>query len=552
MTHSPASVRTARPATRRAPFWLAMLPALLPALLFLVLVVSPPLNQDVAAVLSFAERMVGGERLYTDLIDVNPPLVFLLNLPPAWLAAVTPLDGVQALLLFLLAFSGVVAAMCWKLAPPRGAAEAAMLLALLPLALLLAGYDFGQREQMMAAAALPYLFLAERRIEGRGPGVPGAGPVQWTLPGMRLRGARGGPGPLLAGGAVGLAAIGFALKPHFLAVPALVEAVVLVAAMRRHGWAAALRDPVPWALAGLWLLYLGAVALLFPAYFDSVLPLVWDYYVGLGGAPWWQVLLTEQLFTAAVMTVALAGFTFAIGTRTLGWLPRLLAAAALGALAAALVQHKGWSYHVVPVWMWGGLLGGIAMARAADALLTAPLARRLAPLMAAAATIGLTLLVIRGGEAPWRELNYDKGPAGRIAAWLETRVPDGRLLVLSPDIYPAYPALNYAENRPVLRFMSTWLLQAVYRTCPADGARFRAPAQMGPAERYLFDGVAQDFTEHPPAAVLVARDAGIPWCANQPFDMIAYFTRQPRFAAMWRQYRQTGEIEGYMLFERIL
>ncbi|WP_237180637.1 hypothetical protein [Roseomonas haemaphysalidis] len=549
MTHSPVSARTVRHATRRAPRWFGMIPALLPALLFLALVVSPPLNQDVAAVLSFAERMVGGEQLYTDLIDVNPPLVFLLNLPPAWLASVTPLDGVQALLLCLLAFSGLSGWMCWRLAPPRGVAEAAMMLALLPLVLLVAGYDFGQREQIMAAAALPYLFLAERRVEGPGPGVAGVGLVL-AMPG-HWRGAFGGSGRLLVAGTVLMAAIGFALKPHFLAVPALVEGVVLLASARRHGWRAALRDPVPWSLAALWLLYVAIVAIGFPAYFGEVLPLVWDYYIGLGGAPWWQVLLTEQLFTAAVMTVALAGFTFAIGTRTLGWLPRLLAVAALGALAAALVQHKGWSYHVVPVWMWGGLVGGIAMARAADALLPAPLAGRLAPLMAAAATIGLTLLVIRGGEAPWREFNYDQGPAGRIAAWLEKRVPDGRLLVLSPDIYPAYPALNYAENRPVLRFMSTWLLQAVYRSCPADGARFRAPAQMGPAERYLFEGVAQDFTEHPPAAVLVARDAGISWCANQPFDMVAYFTRQPRFAAMWRQYRQTGEIEGYMLFERI-
>lgn len=550
MTHSPVSSRPARPATRRAPPWLALLPALLPALLFLVLVLSPPLNQDVAAVLSFAERMVGGEQLYTDLIDVNPPLVFLLNLPPAWLASVTPLDGVQALQLCLLAFSGAVGWMCWRLAPPRGVAEAAMLLALLPLVLLLAGYDFGQREQIMAAAALPYLFLAERRVEGRGAGVAGAGLVL-ALPGQWQGGGATEPSRGLMAGAVLMAAVGFALKPHFLAVPALVEAVVLLGSARRHGWWAALRDPVPWLLAALWLGYVGLIATAFPAYAGSVLPLVWDYYIGLGGAPWWQVLLTEQLFTAAVMTLALAGATAWLGTRTLGWLPRLLAAAMVGALAAALVQHKGWSYHVVPIWMWGGLLCGVAAARGADALLTAPLARRLAPMLAAAATIGLTLLVMRGGEAPWREFTYDKGPAGRIATWLESRVPDGRLLVLSPDIYPAYPALNYAENRPVLRFMSTWLLQAVYRTCPADGARFRAPSQMGPAERYLFDGVAQDFTEHPPAAVLVARDAGIPWCANQPFDMIAYFTRQPRFAAMWRQYRQTGEIEGYMLFERI-
>jgi hypothetical protein len=537
------------PSPRKPRPWFALLPALLPALLFLVLVVSPPLNQDVAAVLSFAERMVAGEALYRDLIDVNPPLIFLLNLPAAWLAALTPLDAVQALLLLLLLFCVLVGWLCHRLNPPRGAAEAAMMLVLLPLVLLLAGYDFGQREQIMAAAALPYLFLAERRIEGVPPGLPGIGHVV-AMPGLRRHASAAGPGWPVAAACTLLAGIGFALKPHFLAVPALVEAVVLLAGARRRGWAAALRDPVPWGLAGLWTLYLLVILLGFPDYFGRVMPLVWDFYVDLGGASWWQVLLTEQLFTAMLMTVAVVVLTTWAGTRSLGWLPRVLAAATVGGLAAALVQHKGWSYHVVPVWMWGGLLCGLALARAADAQLPAGAAARAAPLLATGTSIVLTLLVMRGGEAPWREFNYHNTPAGRLAAWLEKEAPDGRLLVLSPDIYPAYPALNYAENQPVLRFMSTWLLQAVYATCPADGARFRAPAQMGPAERYLFDGVAQDIAETPPVAVLVARDAHISWCAGQPFDMIAYFTRHPRFAAEWRHYRQSGEIDGYMLFER--
>ncbi|MDB5369602.1 MAG: hypothetical protein JWP20_1160 [Roseomonas sp.] len=504
----------------------ALLPAFLPAVLFLLLVISPPLNQDVAAVLSFAERMVAGEHLYTDLIDVNPPLIFLLNLPPAALAAWTPLGGVQALLLFLLGFCLLVGWLCLRLHPPRGPAERVMMLALLPLVLLLAGYDFGQREQIMAAAALPYLFLAERRIEG----------------------LRTGAG-LLAGVTL-LAATGFALKPHFLAVPALVEAVVLLAAGRRHGFGRALRDPVPWGLAAAWAAYLALIVLGFPAYFGAVVPLVWDYYVGLGHASWWQVVLTEHLFTATLMTLSLGLFTLRVGSALFGWLPRLLAAAMLGGLLAALVQHKGWSYHVVPVWMWGGLLCGVALSRAVDALLPLRTAARVAPLLAAGAGVALTLLVMRGGEAPWREFNFHNGPVGRLTEWLRREAPEGRLLVLSPDIYPAYPALNYVENRPVLRFMSTWLLQAVYETCPEDGGRFRQPQQMNPAESYLYESVARDFARSPPVAVLVSRDAGIPWCAGQPFDMIAYFTRHPLFAETWRHYRQKGEIDGYMLFER--
>lgn len=476
--------------------------------------------------LSFAERMVAGEPLYAHLIDVNPPLIFLLNLPAVWLAAWTPLSAVQALLLLLLMFCAAVVLLCLRLRLRRaGPAEGAMLLALLPLTLLLAGYDFGQREQLMAAAAMPYLFLAERRIEG-------------------LRTNR----VLSALVTVG-AATGFALKPHFLAVPALVEAVVVWAALRQGGLARALRDPVPWGMALLWLAYLALIGLCFPAYFDTIIPLVRSEYLDFGGASLGDALLGVHLFSATVATIALLLFAISGSVRIMGWLPRLLAAATLGSLIAALVQLKGWSYQVVPVWMFGGLFCGIATARAADQLMPRA-ARALAPMLAASICLVLALLVMRGSESPWREFNYSRAPVGRLAAWLEERAPTASVMALSPDIYPAYPAMNYAGNRPALRFMSTWLLQAVYASCPENGSRYRAVEQMDEAERFVFEAVAQDIAEQQPQLVLVARDAHIAWCGGQPFEMIPYFSRHPRFAAAWRHYRQVGEIDGTLLFMR--
>ncbi|MGK7870469.1 hypothetical protein [Falsiroseomonas sp. E2-1-a20] len=501
--------------------------ALLPAIFFLAVVLAPPLNQDVAAVLSFAERMVAGEALYAHLIDVNPPLIFLLNLPAAWLGAWTPLSAVRALHLLLLAFCAGILLLCLRLRRPgTGPVEDAMLLALLPLALLLAGYDFGQREHLMAAAALPYLFLAERRAEG----------------------VRTGPG--LVALVTLVAATGFALKPHFLAVPALVEVLLLGVALRQGRLRQALRDPVPWGLGLLWLAYLALIGFGFPAYSGIILPLVRSDYLGFAGPSLGQALTTVHLFTATVATLALLAFAVAARSGTLGWLPRLLAAAALGGLAAALVQLKGWSYHVVPVWMFAGLFGGIVAARAADRVLGSRAAFRLAPLLAAGFCLALALFVIRAGEAPWRQFGYGDAPVGRLAAWLRERAPGDAVMALSPDIHPAYPAMNYAGNRPVLRFMSTWLLQAVYATCPADGSRFRAVAQMGAAERFLFDAVAQDLAEGRPRVVLVARDAHIAWCGGQAFEMTAYFARHPVFAEAWQAYRQVGEIDGTLLFLR--
>ena len=166
----PAAATAALPRRRDAALAAARLLrflALLPAAAFLLVALSPPLNHDVAAVLNFAERMLAGGRLYADLIDVNPPLIFVLNLLPAAIGAWTPLDAVQGLLVCLLGFCALSAWLALRLGRPAAApVEAACLGVALPLLTLAAGYDFGQREHLMAVAALPYLVLAARRIEG--------------------------------------------------------------------------------------------------------------------------------------------------------------------------------------------------------------------------------------------------------------------------------------------------------------------------------------------------------------------------------------------------
>ena len=142
-------------------------------------------------------------------VFVVGPTVFVLNLLPAAIGVWTALDAVQGLLVCLLGLCALSTWLVLRLARSVAAPiEAACIGIAVPLLTLAAGYDFGQREHLMAVAALPYLFLAARRIEG----------------------ASTGPG--LTVGAAVLAAIGFALKPHFLAIPGLVEALVLIATLR--------------------------------------------------------------------------------------------------------------------------------------------------------------------------------------------------------------------------------------------------------------------------------------------------------------------------------
>ena len=142
--------------------------AYLPALLLLPVVLAPPLNHDVAANLDLTQRWIGGEALYSRLLSIDPPLIFGLNLLPAYLGKYTALGAILALQLCVL-FYGVV---IWWLTvrlrrhSEEGAIERHFLNVAPVLVLLGAGYDFGQREHLMVLGALPYLFLATRRVQG--------------------------------------------------------------------------------------------------------------------------------------------------------------------------------------------------------------------------------------------------------------------------------------------------------------------------------------------------------------------------------------------------
>jgi hypothetical protein len=485
-----------------------------PAALLLPVVLAPPLNHDVAAVLDFTQRWIGGEPLYTRLLDPNPPLIFVLNLLPAYIGTHTSVDAVVALQACFLLLGAAV----WWLAlrmrrrGDEGPIERAFLDAAPVFVLLGAGYDFGQREHLMTLCAVPYLFLAARRAHGE----PGS--HRFTV--------------------VVLAAAGFALKPYFLGIPALVELYVLASL----GWRSYLRDPVPWGMAAIWAIYLASLPLLFPGYLTVVLPLVSAYYVG--GTVWETVQGEPRLATALVLLVPFAFIAF----RGQSALAKILSLAAVGAAVSALVQRKGWSYHIVPIELLLCVLAGTLAARWMD--------RRRFDLTSSRLTAaGLSMLgvlfVIYSGEAPWRELGYsDADEEMELQALLVATARDERVLILSSRIWPIYPAINYAHAHQTWPAMSLWVLQGIYRECLPGGRQYRDFDEMGTAERNLYQTVAEEFAANPPKLVAFDQDSGMPDCGKD-FDLLEYFKRDPRFAATWSRYAFFAESNDMDLYRRV-
>ena len=127
-------------------------------------------NGDSAWILHAAQRMLSGERLYIDLIEMNPPLVFWAHLPVAWLAEVlgwAPWTALVAAVLATCALAGALLNAIMRRAGLTARARIALAAAFSLTALVLPVGWFAQREHLMLVMTWPLLVLTMARLDGR-------------------------------------------------------------------------------------------------------------------------------------------------------------------------------------------------------------------------------------------------------------------------------------------------------------------------------------------------------------------------------------------------
>lgn len=453
-----------------------------------------PMNHDVAWLLALAGRVLKGARLYVDYPEVNPPLIVWLNLPVAWAADLTglaPTTLLRALVVTLAVIALGASACLTRGRRDAGGAGAAMLVVAAYALVALPGYDFGQREHLALLLVLPYLAEAACRAEG----------------------AAASRGAQLAVAA--WATVGIALKPHFLLVPLLVEAVVLAHSRRRPGAGLVLMAALlaAYGVAVLWLTpdYLPMMRLFSRAY--------WHY----GSESWFDFLRVPQCFNALILVAC----HWALRPR-----PRapghVLSAAALGFALAAIVQHKAWSYHWYPVlalaWLLFAHAGAVAVARRTWR------GRPLAPAMAAVLAValaGMALLTApRAGQRanPFPDM---LGPAIRALG-------GGPVLVLASPLRVAYPLVMQAGIDATARFPSMGLVAAALQT---------GDAAVGD---YLRQTLAQDVRARPPRLLIVET---APYGLPPGFDYLAYFGREPALGRLFGRSRQVGVVGPFRILQ---
>lgn len=298
--------------------WLAIA-ALFVAAIFMRHVVAA--NTDVSWLLTAAERILDGQRLYVDVIETNPPMAVLVYIPGIVVARALGLpaeivtDGLVYLAIFVSLW--IAARILRHSAVPHD--RQGWPLAFLTFAVLaiLPTQTFGQREHVAMIELLPALAVLAIRGSGDTPPV-------WAV--------------VAAGIGAGLA---LSFKPHF-AIGILCALSALAIYVRSWRIFVAPENIIAAALAGL---YLVCVVAFYPEFFTVIGPLVRDIYLPVGIS--FDALLEKPavpIWIAAILITALLKRRDKIDAACL-----LLFASSLGFAAVFILQRKGWPYHSYPM-----------------------------------------------------------------------------------------------------------------------------------------------------------------------------------------------------------
>ena len=370
---------SAEPAPSIAPITAARLPVG-PALVVAVAVLAAIQQRrlgvytDELWLMTLCSRMLEGARPYVDFLENSPPLAIVLYLPPVLMARVLGVSREGALLAYeIVAFVGALLA-SWRILIRAGLAESVGPIGAIGAAaalLLLPDYAFGQRDHFVLALCAPLLATFAARADARDI--------------SRFAAA-------FAGAA---AAFALAVRPHYAA--ALAPPFAFVA--WRRGLPAAIRAPEAVATVGAFLIFAVSTALLFPAYFSNMLPIVMAVYVPdrVGFA---AMAVLPPMVAWAMMA---AGFAAQRRAGANDSLSMTVALASGGAILSYFAQGKGMPYHA--------MFASITMA---FALILG--ARRTASAPAVIAAFVLGLAIIAAGGLDWRPSHLSALEGALLAA----------------------------------------------------------------------------------------------------------------------------------------
>lgn len=447
------------------------------------------ISHDVVWYLIATRRWLDGAALYTDIVEINPPLNFYLTVPPVWLAEATGLSPTNAQYVVFCALLFLCLSWCWAIVSKSRLLTLSRqigFLLLLAFALIVPAYaNLVQRDHIMLLFVLPWLF---------GHMLPDGAQCKTHVIGRAL-----------------FAAIGICLKPHFVVMPLF---VTLWEMQRDRAWRPAF-SASNWTFFACGIAYIAFTGAVHPEYFRDIVPLGRAVY-GAYGFDAYQILWclgTIPLFIAISLLLARKG------VQALG----LFASAAAAGLASYLLQWTGFIYQAIPF----VALSSIALAWVIVNSSMASGLKSAFPALSAA----FTLMVI--AQFYLSHGTYDN----RIAVALAKEIPDSRSVAsVSTYVHVGPSVAMEADALWASRYPALWLVPGAVNglmdgDCADEPDRCAKLTAIANASR---TATMDDLATFAPDAIIFDSRPG--YIRDPSFTWQGYMAQEPRYAAFMRGY----------------
>ena len=472
----------------------------------LALIMRTTVGTDVGWYLVAARKWLAGGELYTDIVEVNPPLAFYLVVPATWLEDLSGFGSQTAFFTYVAILAALSLALCCRIVLAAGLKPVLAIILALALfdALLIVPFtDFGQREHFMLIFALPYLVMSALFAERNTLSTP----------------------ERFAIGA--LAVIGLALKPYFLAMPVMVTVARMALGGSLRQAVRIVLSPENLAIGFGCIFYLLLIWIRHPVYLETVLPMVREIYIGVGHEyAFWMRL------TAALLFLGTPPILFALtrsNNRPDGTMIVLLAAIA-GFTVSHLVQGKGWHYHFLPA------LACIVIAASVYAGLS--LTDRTRPLIPA---LALLTAIYLGVVNPLAKGAWGHPEMQLILAAHQDRLEGRKIASWTPRIEISFPLVNVTHAQWASRYAYLWPLSGALQTISAsDDPQVKKDART--IIETVRGHIVDDLIALRPDIILIS--------GAQAESYRVFLETDPRFDEAFAPFSKVDVIEGIEIWER--
>ncbi|MEA3498068.1 MAG: hypothetical protein U9R16_03310 [Campylobacterota bacterium] len=279
-----------------------------------------PLNVDSTWILHSAQRMLSGATLYIDVVEVNPPLIFIYSIVPILFSEFSYISPTHSYILFVIILILISLYLSWIVLSNYYVSKLNSIrhyLYLIGFILTISiSSNFGQREHLLMIFITPFILMMIYRDK-----------IQLSSLSIILIAA--------------FASFGFNIKPHFFLIFIGAELAYMIHS--KNILSIFRKDSIIIICSGV--LYLLLIFIKFPEYINFAVPMALDTYTTLFNKSF-KVLLLNNTILLLFLSIL---FWFIFTARKLNLATKILFSIIITSLALYLIQQKGWSYHAIPL-----------------------------------------------------------------------------------------------------------------------------------------------------------------------------------------------------------